>query len=256
MIKKRIIGIVTVLNGWAVQSISYKRYLPLGKPSVIAKNLENWGADEIFINSIDRSKNNKGPDFKLLEIISKLSLSTPLIYGGGIKSVRDAEECIKMGSERIVIDSLINKDNSSVKEMAYKLGSQSIIGSIPLSLIRSKLYWFDYLNKKYKNDFSVLHEIASNNLVSEFLLIDKDNEGKKNSFQKKLYELFPVKIKPMILFGGISETEQIKNFFINEKISAIGIANFLNYKEHMIQIYKKKLNLPEIRKPYFNEDII
>ena len=60
---------------------------------------------------------------------------------------------------------------------------------------------------KIKNDFSVLHEIASNNLVSEFLLIDKDNEGKKNSFQKKLYELFPVKIKPMILFGGISETE-------------------------------------------------
>ena len=52
MIKKIIIGIVTVLNGWAVQSISYKRYLPLGKPSVIAKNLENWGADEIFINSM------------------------------------------------------------------------------------------------------------------------------------------------------------------------------------------------------------
>ena len=78
----------------------------------------------------------------------------------------------------------------------------------------------------------------------------------KELISKKLYELFPVKIKPMILFGGISETEQIKNFFINEKISAIGIANFLNYKEHMIQIYKKKLNLPEIRKPYFNEDII
>ena len=43
MIKKRIIGIVTVLNGWAVQSISYKRYLPLGKPSVIAKILRIGG---------------------------------------------------------------------------------------------------------------------------------------------------------------------------------------------------------------------
>ena len=255
MIKKRIIGVITVMNGWAIQSIGYKRYLPLGKPTVIAKNLENWGADEIFINSIDRTKYKNGPDFKLLQLISELSLSTPIIYGGGIKSVKDAEACIKMGSERIAIDSLINKNPSAIKQIAQKLGNQSIIGSLPLSLIKNKLFWFDYLGQKYNEDFSVIQELASDNLVSEFLLIDKDNEGKKNSFERKIFELFPVKIKPIILFGGISEIAQIKNFFSNEKVSAICIANFLNYKEHMIQTYKKQLKLSELRKPYFNSDI-
>ena len=55
MLKKRIIGSIAVLNGWAVQSISYNRYLPLGRPEVIAQNLDRWGADEILIQCIDRS---------------------------------------------------------------------------------------------------------------------------------------------------------------------------------------------------------
>ena len=160
-----------------------------------------------------------------------------------------------MGSERIVIDSLIVNNPSSIKQISLKLGSQSVIGSVPLSLIKNKLFWFDYLGRKYKQDFSVISKIASDNLISEFLLIDKDNEGKKNSFKQKIFELFPVKLKPIILFGGISESTQIKNLFTNKEISAIGIANFLNYKEHMIQFYKKELNLLELRKPYFNKDI-
>ena len=40
MLKKRLIGVITVLNGWAVQSFGYKNYLPLGRPEVLAKNLE------------------------------------------------------------------------------------------------------------------------------------------------------------------------------------------------------------------------
>ena len=255
MIKKRIIGVITVIDNWAVQSIGYKKYLPLGKPSVIAKNLENWGADEIYISCIDRSKNKSGPDFKLLEIISKLSLSTPLIYGGGISSIKDAELCIQMGSERIVIDSVINHNYDSIKGISNKLGSQSIIAGIPLTLIENKLFWFDYLTKKNKNNFSIINKLANENLISEFFLIDKENEGKKNSFERKLFELFPIKNKPIILFGGISEVSQMKDLFVEENISSIGIGNFLNYKEHMIQTYKKELTRIEIRKPYFNVDI-
>ena len=56
MLKKRLIGVITVLDGWAVQSFGYKKYLPLGKPKILAKNLDNWGADEILIQSINRTR--------------------------------------------------------------------------------------------------------------------------------------------------------------------------------------------------------
>ena len=35
MIKKRLIGVITVRQGWAVQSFGYQRHLPLGRPEVL-----------------------------------------------------------------------------------------------------------------------------------------------------------------------------------------------------------------------------
>ena len=55
MVKKRLVGVITVKDGWAVQSFGYERYLPLGRPEVIAENLDRWGADEILLQCIDRS---------------------------------------------------------------------------------------------------------------------------------------------------------------------------------------------------------
>ena len=119
MLKKRLIGVITVLDGLAVQSIGYEKYLPLGNPSIIAKNLERWGADEILIQSINRSKNNEGPDFNLLKSIAKLSLSTPVTYGGGISSYLDAVKSIKTGCERISVDTLIHQNSKELNNISF-----------------------------------------------------------------------------------------------------------------------------------------
>ena len=81
----------------------------------------------------------------------------------------------------------------------------------------------------------------------------QNNEGYKNSFSEKIIELFPIKKKPLILFGGISEVDQIKKFFNEENISSVAIGNFLNYKEHMVQSYKKELILPLVRDAIFKD---
>ena len=71
MIKKRLIGVVTIRNGIAVQSFSYKKYLPIGNPLCVIQNLDRWGVDEILIQVIDRSINQLGPDFSLLNKLTE-----------------------------------------------------------------------------------------------------------------------------------------------------------------------------------------
>ena len=60
MINKRLAGVITVKDGWAVQSFGFRSYLPLGRPEVLAENLDRWGADEIILQCIDRG--DLGPD--------------------------------------------------------------------------------------------------------------------------------------------------------------------------------------------------
>ena len=101
MNRKRLIGVVTVKDGWAVQSFGYRRHLPLGRPEILVENLDRWGADEILVQCIDRSARCLGPDFALLERISRLDLATPLIYAGGIRHMDDARRVINSASDRM-----------------------------------------------------------------------------------------------------------------------------------------------------------
>ena len=101
MLNKRIVAMVTISDGWVVQSFGYKKLMPIGKPSVVAKNLDRWGADEIVLQFIDRSTTNQGPDLYQLDLIAELGLSTPLIYVGGISNSNQALEVISRGADRI-----------------------------------------------------------------------------------------------------------------------------------------------------------
>ena len=98
MLKKRIIATIVVKNSIAVQSFAYAKWLPLGKPQCLAENFDRWGADEIVLLSIDRK--DEGPDLELIKSISELGLTTPFIYGGGIRNSKDAIEVINSGAER------------------------------------------------------------------------------------------------------------------------------------------------------------
>ena len=136
MIKKRLIGVVTVKDGWAVQSFGYKRYLPLGRPEVLVQNLDRWGADEIMLQCIDRSRPDRGdvgPDFALLDRVAKLGIATPLIYAGGVRTADDARVAVNMGADRIALDAMLRDDAQEVAKVGYQLGAQAVIAALPMT---------------------------------------------------------------------------------------------------------------------------
>lgn len=255
MIKKRLIGVVTVLNGWAVQSIGYKKYLPLGRPECIVENLDRWGADEIIIQVIDRSRHQLGPDLKLIEKISSSKISTPIIYAGGIASEKHAVDVVRAGADRVCLDGLLHTDLNEVVKITHRLGGQAIIASIPVKIAsKGELHYFNYLDK---SDLSLSRELLtlfSNKMISEVLLIDVENEGKKDSFNFEIIDFFPVEGVPLILFGGLSSAELLNKGLSNTKVSAVSVGNFLNYREHSVQALKSDLGLQPIRPAVYQQE--
>jgi cyclase len=247
MLKKRLVGVVTVKDGWAVQSFGYHRYLPLGKPECLVENLDRWGADEIFVQVIDRSATLSGPDFRLLEKLGKLGLETPLIYAGGIRSVEDGLSLIQLGADRIAVDALLHDNPIEVENLSEKLGSQALIASLPLSWNGSGLSWLDYRSKRsIPISDSVLNSIKTG-VVSEVIISDCKNEGVSGGFDRKLLEEFPIKDAAFIAFGGISDPEQMKGLLQLPEVAAVAVGNFLSYREHAIQVYKEVLTGMSLR---------
>ena len=252
MLKKRLIGVVTVINGLAVQSFGYGRYLPLGKPECLVENLDRWGADEILVQVIDRSVRCLGPDFRLLERLARLGLGTPLIYGGGISTVEDGVQVIQIGADRLTIDALLHDDLPVITGLCERLGAQALIASLPMTMNSHGPEFLDYRSKITKATLAKeLVEIIEKGLVSEVLLTDWQNEGKPNGFEDTLVDLFPHKDVPLIAFGGISDADQVKGLLARSNVAAVAVGNFLCYREHAIQQLKASLASAALRPPIY-----
>jgi imidazole glycerol-phosphate synthase subunit HisF len=239
MNKKRLIGVITVKNGIAVQSINFSSYLPLGKPWCLAENMDRQGIDEILLLSVDRSINNFGPDYDLLESMSKAKLSVPLIYGGGISTKEQAIKVINMGADRIVLDSILHDNPIGVYPISKALGSQAIIASLPVTFKSNKLFHYDYRIKKNKIISKDLNKLISDLVISEILLIDRIGNG--DSFKGFNIEIlsqisFPINT---ILFGGINKKILIPKLLAYSNVSAISIGNSLSFSENSIQKIKE-----------------
>lgn len=242
MIKKRLMGVVTVKDGWAVQSFGYRRYLPLGKPEVLVENLDRWGADEILVQSIDRSAHGLGPDFPLLERLGRLGLSTPLIYAGGIRGADDGLAVVQVAADRICIDALLHDDLQAVRTLGEQLGAQALIAALPLSLDDGRLSWLDHRTRQSRPLDPALLEALSGGVISEALVIDWRHEGQPRGFDASLLDAFPSHDVPLIAFGGLSDASQLRGVLASPRVVAAGVGNFLAYREHAIQHLKQQLD--------------
>ena len=83
MLSRRLIGTVLTKENHVVQSIGFKRHLPLGKPNVTVGFLDQWGIDEIFLMDIDSGDWNSVEKLRVIRECSE-SCFVPLTVGGGI----------------------------------------------------------------------------------------------------------------------------------------------------------------------------
>ena len=258
MLLKRLVGVVTVRRGIAVQSFGYQRWLPLGRPEVLVENLDRWGADEILLQCIDRSAQDQGPDFALLERIGRLGLSTPLTYAGGIRHVQDAVLVVQRAADRVAVDALLRDNLPQVRAISQRLGAQAVVAALPLSLARvdasgsspsPSLAWRDYRHGVCTPLPASVPALLREGVVSEALLVDWQNEGSPGGFDLALAQAFARLQLPFIAFGGLSEPAQLRQLLDEPHCVAVAMGNFLSWREHAVQAAKHQLQGLPLRPP-------
>ncbi len=238
MLKPRLAGTIIVKNQIVVQSIGFKKYLPIGNVKNSLKNLSEWEVDEIYLIDID-STQKKTPNFKLIDEVSKLRINTPLVYGGGINSSEHAREIIKKGFEKIIISNLLFQNPSEIIKIFNLIGKESLIINLIFKKFKKNYLFFDTLNNQFhKIDLDKFFKKFSD-YFSEILLMDYNHDGVYDNFDKKIINFNKFGNKNFILMGGISINSNLKILLKNKRIRSIAIGNYLNYKESSIFNIKK-----------------
>lgn len=241
MLRKRLMGAVVVRQGWAVQSFGYRHWLPLGKPECLVENLDRWGADGIVVLVIDRG--DQGPDLALIERLGALGLSTPLTYGGGLRNEADARAAVRVGAERLVLDAVLQEDPAVVHAMAQAVGVQALVAALPM--IRDGnggvQHWLHRRRVAVPISLAI-RDLVAHEALSELLAIDVAGEGEGQGFDLELLEAIePMCGLPLLAFGGLATTEQIRQLLSRPRLAGVLVGNALHYREHAIAQLKAAL---------------
>ena len=242
MLNKRIGGAVIIKDGIAVQSIGFGKYLPVGRPEIAVEYLNKWGIDEITLFDISATKQNRCFDLQLLKEIGKKSF-VPLAVGGGISSIRDIDELIKNGADKVCINNLLQKDLSVLKRGAEKYGNQCMIAAVDFVSINNDYFVYDYIAKR-STGIKVIEwvKVLEQNLAGEILLNSVDRDGSYKGFDIKLYaEICGIVAIPVIALGGAGSPQHFKDLFSDADVAAAYAGNFFNFSEHSVITLKKKL---------------
>ena len=253
MLKKRLAGVITVKGDIAVQSFGFKQYLPVGSPVIVAEYLQRHGVDEIIVLDIDRSKQSLGPNLELIRTIAASGLATPLAYGGGIACANDALSVINAGAERIVVDAAMQGPKERLEDIMDVIGTQALIGSIPLCIQDSNILWFNYMRNECHPVTEQINDMLKSGIFSEFLIIDSLNEGSMSGFDLRILEMFEGCGSSLIAFGGLGGLEIFREVLRMPSISAIAIGNSLHYREHSVYNLKKELRSSDLRAQHFED---
>ena len=101
----------------------------IGEPNKFALNYYRKGIDELIFMDVVASlygRNQLGATIKK----ATKDIFIPITVGGGIRSIKDATEVLRLGADKIAVNSAAIKNPRLINDLANKFGSQSVVLSV------------------------------------------------------------------------------------------------------------------------------
>lgn len=220
-------------NGLCYQSYDWMFLRPLGNLQNAVNHLDEYKIDEISIIRPVRTIDSclKGD----IESLKRLKSSTPIAFGGGIRSLSDIDLLEGLPIERVIVSSvLFEKKIDVIDKLTDLYGKQALVGYIPFKN-SNKIEVFNSSKNKFC-DLSTLNLIALKN-CDEIVLHDCNSEGSETGFSFEVIGAF--NIENIILSGGVAgELKKIKKLDPHPK-SVLIENKVLHFENSKMSLYGK-----------------
>jgi len=249
MLNKRVIPCLDVHKGRVVKGVNFVNLKDAGDPVEIAKYYNRAGADELVFLDITASSDERSI---MIDVVAKTAeqVFIPLTVGGGIRGILDFQEILRVGADKISVNSAALKRPELISEAAWRFGSQCVVVAIDAK--RRPDGGFDvYLNGGRINTGRDAVEWAieaEKRGAGEILLTSMDADGTKDGYDIELTRAVSDAVNiPVIASGGAGRLEHFAEAITEGHADAVLAASLFHYRELEImdvKRYLKSLNIP------------
>jgi cyclase len=253
MLKKRVIPVLFLKNGFIVRSEKFSIYQVLGNPFSQVDRYNKWNVDELIYIDITKDGDYSQAYRKdwgvkvpknLLDIVKNISskIFAPLTFGGNIKTFKQAQELFENGADKILINTVLFDNFELLDEIVSVYGSQAVVVGVDIDYIDGEYKIYNHKDKTYL-DLDVANWIKKlqKGGAGEIFLNMVHKDGVANGYDENLIKLVAEVCEiPLIVCGGVGKYKDFKEGF-DAGADAVAAGNIFNFQEMSYLLAKKEL---------------
>lgn len=195
-----------------MKGVRFEQLRDAGDPVEQAIRYEQEGVDEICMLDISATLEERSTTVDLVRRLRE-TLSIPLLVGGGIRNVYDAEVLLNAGADKIAVNSAAVADPTIIQQLSERYGSQCCVVAIDgksgrvVSRAGTERTCMDVV--AWAKEAAMLG-------AGEILLTSIERDGTREGYDVKLIEdVSSVVTVPIIASGGAHEPTDMVHAFQN-----------------------------------------
>lgn len=228
---KRIIPRLDIKGPNLVKGIHLEGLRVLGKPADFAEFYYKNGADELMLMDVVASLYERN---SLHDIILETAKNKfiPITVGGGLRSIADIKEVLRVGADKVCLNTAAIKDPQFIKKASRMFGSSTIVVAIEAIREENGKYLAYTDNGREYTGIDVfewaqkIDELGAGEIV--ITSVDREGTGQGYDLEliSKLSKLVSI---PIIAHGGAGNKDHVIEVLKNDDVNAAMISSLFHY---------------------------
>ena len=249
MLAKRIIPCLDVRDGRVVKGVNFVNIRDAGDPVELARFYSDQGADEIVFLDITATSDGRATVADVVERTAE-QVFVPLTVGGGIRTLEDFRQLLRVGADKISENSAAVKDPGLISRAAERFGSQCVVLAIDARRRPEGSYEVVVAGGRTPTGLDAVEWARRGEALGagEILLTSMDADGTKAGFDLEMTRAVTQAVSiPVIASGGCGSLEHFAQVFAETDCDAALAASLFHFGEltvPQVKEYLRKRKIP------------
>lgn len=219
----RVIPVLLLRKNGLYKTRKFKDPRYVGDPINAVRIFNEKEVDELIFLDIEASKDAASPNLNAIADMTR-ECFMPLCYGGGVSSLTDIEKILRLGVEKVAINTALFYQPEFVKEAVKEFGGSTIVASIDYkkSLWGKNIVFVKGGSTSTKRELGEYAKAVEDLGVGEVLLNSIERDGTHSGYDiltlSKTSQALSV---PLVACGGAGSIEDMKLAIEQGKASAV-----------------------------------
>jgi len=242
----RIIPCLDVDEGRVVKGVNFVDLRDAGDPVELASVYNSQGADEIVFLDITASSDSRET---LHEVVRRTAeeIFIPFTVGGGIRSVEDARQILRLGADKVSLNTAAVIRPDLISDVAKEFGNQCVVVAVDSRRSDKTSCGFEVFTHGGREETGLslldwVREVVEKG-AGEILLTSMDRDGTKDGFDIQMLKLVSEEVSvPLIASGGAGTLKDMVDGALLGNADALLAASIFHFGELTVSEVKKELS--------------